>query len=140
LPWRRRIRQPFRLPAIDSCRKRRSPEIPRIAMNCNRRHFLERSCQLVVAGAGGAWFTSLLSGCAPVRSLQAEVNGDMLTLDSSQLPADGFVTVNAAGLPAPVYVGRNENQSYSAVLMLCTHKACLLEPAGRYLTCPCHGS
>ena len=109
-------------------------------MMCSRREFLERGGRLAIAGACGGLIASLLSGCAATHVLHAEVSGDMLTLDHAQLPSDGFVSVQASALPAPVYVGHNGEDEFSAVLMLCTHKACVLEPAGRYLTCPCHGS
>ena len=40
---------------------------------------------------------------------------------------------------APIFVLKKEG-TFSAVLMLCTHKECEVSPFGKELHCPCHGS
>jgi cytochrome b6-f complex iron-sulfur subunit len=40
----------------------------------------------------------------------------------------------------PICVFRIDDKTYTALLMLCTHNGCELQPQGDYLICPCHGS
>ena len=109
-------------------------------MSCTRRKFLEQSGWLVVAGTCGSLLPMLFQGCGPARLVQASVVDGKITVDRTLFTEPGFVLVQAERLQAPIYVGRTTNAPVSAVLMLCTHKGCVLEPAGNYLTCPCHGS
>ena len=52
-------------------------------------------------------------------------------------PAEGVYDALAA--THRVIVVRKAGRVY-ALRSICTHKTCLLEPSGRGLTCPCHGS
>jgi len=40
----------------------------------------------------------------------------------------------------PICLSKLENDTYSAVLMECTHQGCELKVAGSVYSCPCHGS
>ena len=60
------------------------------------------------------------------------------TIEVSKLPKGASIEISK--LPAPVYLSRTAENTYTALSMLCTHKACELNPTGNFLTCPCHGS
>ncbi len=83
--------------------------------------------------------TSLLEGCTSLRTVQAVRDGGMLRIPLSEFASFSAMIVEDAGLPAPVFVSHFEG-NYSAVLMQCTHKRCTVQPVGRALVCPCHGS
>jgi cytochrome b6-f complex iron-sulfur subunit len=51
-----------------------------------------------------------------------------------------FVLLNVSGLPAAIYLRKNEDETFSALLTQCTHKGCEVDPDYDMLSCPCHGS
>ncbi len=51
-----------------------------------------------------------------------------------------YVLVKSDKFSFPIVVYRLGSESYSALLLQCTHKGCELQPQGDYLVCPCHGS
>jgi cytochrome b6-f complex iron-sulfur subunit len=51
-----------------------------------------------------------------------------------------YVLTKADKFSYPIYIFRFSEDTYSALLLECTHKSCELEPHGEYITCPCHGS
>lgn len=80
-----------------------------------------------------------LEACSSYKSINAELSAGKLSLKKSELSDSPFIIVKSSGLNAPVLL-KKENNNYSAVLMLCTHKQCELKPQGSVLFCPCHGS
>ena len=85
--------------------------------------------------AGGA----LLSSCAKVYYAQYSVENNSIKVVKSEFDERTAVVVKDDRLPAPLYLIK-QDEAYSAVLMLCTHKECELTPFGQELHCPCHGS
>jgi cytochrome b6-f complex iron-sulfur subunit len=51
-----------------------------------------------------------------------------------------YVLVRNDKFRFPIYVRKQTEQTYSALLMECTHRSCELNPQGDFLVCPCHGS
>jgi Rieske Fe-S protein len=51
-----------------------------------------------------------------------------------------YVLVRNDKFRFPIYVRKQTEQLYSALLMECTHRSCELNPQGDFLVCPCHGS
>src|SRR5690348_7028417 len=51
-----------------------------------------------------------------------------------------YVLVRHDKFNYPICIYKLDQESYSALLMQCTHSGCELQPHGNYLTCPCHGS
>ena len=51
-----------------------------------------------------------------------------------------FVLVRSEKYNYPICIYKTGKENYSALLMLCTHNGCELQPHGDFLLCPCHGS
>ena len=51
-----------------------------------------------------------------------------------------YVLIRPATLGYPICIYKIGPESYSALLMECTHKSCELQPQSTFLVCPCHGS
>jgi len=51
-----------------------------------------------------------------------------------------YVLVKSDKNNFPICIYKTGDDSYSALLLECTHKGCELQPHGDYLVCPCHGS
>lgn len=84
--------------------------------------------------------TFSLAGCVNYKSISAEEINNKLKIKKIDFADNKFALVKSMRTNAPVYLAKSENGSYTAVLMLCTHKQCELKPAGSILLCPCHGS
>ena len=51
-----------------------------------------------------------------------------------------FVLIKVTEVGFPVCLYRQEEDSYLAALLECTHRGCELNVGGGVYTCPCHGS
>lgn len=104
----------------------------------SRRTFIKKSLGLSAAicsyGLLGA-----VSSCTPARYATYRESGNDIIIDPAQMMDTPYVLVNHPELQAPVYIRKNDS-GYHALLLLCTHKACDVKPAGAVLVCPCHGS
>lgn len=91
---------------------------------------------------------SLLSACTPTYYANTSVSGNVICVKKTEFieEKDGkkkerkFVIVRTEKTQFPICVYKLNENTYSALLMECTHKSCELNPHGDYLICPCHGS
>jgi nitrite reductase/ring-hydroxylating ferredoxin subunit len=109
----------------------------------NREEFI-KVCGLSCAGLIS---TSLfLQGCAGTKYLNADINGNFM-----EIPLSAFSTENGSGsrdylvvenskLSYPIAVYRHDFETYTALLMRCTHQGTELRVFGDRLECPAHGS
>jgi cytochrome b6-f complex iron-sulfur subunit len=81
-----------------------------------------------------------LTGCKTAEQIPAAYSEGKLSLPLAGYGNRKFAVIKNAKLPAPLYLTRNSEGSFSAVLLQCTHKNCELRPSPTVLTCPCHGS
>ena len=103
-----------------------------------RRKFIKQSGKI---GLGCMIGTSLLHGCSSVKYIPHTIQDNKIIVAKSDFGSDlTFVLVKNDKLPAPIFLLRQSADNYSAVLMECTHKACEVQPFGKQLHCPCHGS
>lgn len=109
-------------------------------MNIDRRDFIRAASLTVVTVSCSGMLASLISSCTNVKYVQSANEGSRLKIALAELANQSFVVVKSERLPAPVYLAKNEDKQYNAVLMQCTHKQCELTPTGNFMTCPCHGS
>ena len=100
-----------------------------------RREFIKSSA--AVCFAMGVFS---LEGCLNYKSVSAEEESGKLKVKKSDFTDEKFVLVNSTKANAPIYLSKQEDNSYMALLMLCTHKSCEVKPQGNVLVCPCHGS
>jgi cytochrome b6-f complex iron-sulfur subunit len=103
----------------------------------HRKEFI-KSVGILTAGTLGS---SLINSCAVIKYAQYSVDGNKLVVKKSEFTdIQKFVLLNVNGLPAAVYLRKNENNTFTALLTQCTHKGCEVDPDYDLLSCPCHGS
>ena len=102
-----------------------------------RKEFIKSIGILAFGTIGG----SLLSGCAIIKYARYSVDGNKLVVKKSEFSdVQKFVLLNVDGLPAAIYLRKNEDETFTALLTQCTHKGCEVNPDYDMLTCPCHDS
>lgn len=100
-----------------------------------RREFIKNT-----AAFCGALSVLSLAGCTTSRSVSAEFESGKLKVKKADFLQDNGIVVRSERINGPVFLSKNEQGTYSAVLMICTHKQCEVKPAGTVLFCPCHGA
>lgn len=95
---------------------------------------------LISTGLLCGGFGLLANSCSGYRIVQFQRRGDSLIIDKAVFNENNFVLVRPPELPAPIYLRKTGDDSFSAVLLLCTHKQCEVSPGPNLLECPCHGS
>ena len=83
---------------------------------------------------------SLLDSCSASKNISGTETTDMISFPASSFGDQNFVTVQTKKFEEPIFVGKQTDGSYVALLMHCTHKGCTLKVAPDKLVCPCHGS
>ncbi|KVV15432.1 Rieske 2Fe-2S domain-containing protein [Flavobacterium sp. TAB 87] len=111
----------------------------------DRRNFLTKSC-MSCFGAGLA-FTFLQSCSTSSQLLQGSISGSDLVIDAVEFVNKGtenkfkkYVIVAHEQLKFPICVYRINENTYSALLMECTHQGAELQVFGDKMQCPAHGS
>ncbi len=111
-----------------------------------RKDFILKCGQWCVSAVVGG---SLLQACSTTYYATNTMNGNILSFSKKEFQEvrkDGqtrqrkFVLLRSLRLNYPICVFALGDDRYSALLMVCTHNACELNPTGDYLICPCHGS
>lgn len=108
-------------------------------MTQTRKEFLKSIGVLTIGACCGGSLLSL-SGCASVPHVTGSRSNNQILVKRSELADKTSVLISIESLKAPIFLHKMNENEYSAVLMLCTHKQCELTPAGSILQCPCHGS
>lgn len=103
----------------------------------NREAFLKRCASFT---AGVACFDILVVGCSSLPYIEFSFDGASAIVKKSAFGEKEFVLLNVDSLPAPVYISKQGDNDYVALLLRCTHRGCKVQPAGDILECPCHGS
>lgn len=102
----------------------------------DRRDFFRKvSCFSVLAALSG-----MFQGCSMPRSVPYDRSGNRLVVQKKSFGNERLVLIEPARSRAPILLHRKEDGEHGAVLLLCTHQRCTVEPAGAILQCPCHGS
>lgn len=98
---------------------------------------------------GGVAMTTLLESCASTNYYaQSALTNNQITIKKAEFvkieqgksTQRKYVLVKIDKLNFPICIYKISEESYSALLMECTHRGCELHPGGDYLVCPCHGS
>jgi cytochrome b6-f complex iron-sulfur subunit len=110
----------------------------------NRKEFI-RACSY--ACAAGLLPGVLITGCSSTIHVASSVlTGNKIAVNKNEFIIKGkstyrnFITVNSERFSYPICIYRLDDNSYSALLLECTHNSCELQPQGNFLVCPCHGS
>jgi cytochrome b6-f complex iron-sulfur subunit len=107
--------------------------------NINRKTFLQKTTKSGIAICLGVGLSMMLQSCKTVKRVQAPLLNDVIRIDQKFLDKAGEILIENEALPAPLYLALIEGK-YTALLLLCTHKECEVNPTGEVFTCPCHGS
>lgn len=107
-----------------------------MTMANSRRQFLRNSAALVALCAVGP----AMGGCSSVRTLEHTYSDNRIRVARTEIGTSAQGIVDIESLEAPILISKVGVDEYKAVLMLCTHKGCDVQPTGAILTCPCHGS
>ena len=105
-----------------------------------RRKFIKDAMGVTILACCGVGMSALLDGCSSPRYVSSTKNANKLSVNKAEFGEDKFVIVDNSEMEAPIFLYRKEQDEFLALLMLCTHKACDVKPAGSILICPCHGS
>lgn len=111
----------------------------------NRRKFISTGC---ISCMSGGLMLSLLASCSTTKIVSADISGaDLLVpLDhfkikkGKNLAFKRYLVVQNDRLQYPICVYRFDEQTYTALLMKCTHQGAELQVFGDKLQCPAHGS
>ena len=105
-----------------------------------RREFLKASCNVCLLGAAGIIFPQL-TGCAATQgAYTTEVANKMVTIPVSLFDKYAIQLVRPKGWYYDIAVQKNENNTYSALLLQCTHQENQLTKSGNGYSCSLHGS
>jgi len=112
----------------------------------NRKEFLH-TCGCAALGALAVG--SLTTGCANTMYIAKHSRvgkvvviplSEFVDVTSTQFQQLPFVIINVQEQKYPIAVYAHPDQTYSALLLRCTHRNCELQPQNEFLQCPCHGS
>ena len=110
-----------------------------------RKEFIKKCSQLCF---GSLIVGGLLESCTTNYYAISNSNNNDIVVKKSEFfeLKDGisklrkFVLVRTEKLSFPLCIFKLNENTYSTLLMECSHKSCELNPHGSYLICPCHGS
>jgi Rieske Fe-S protein len=102
----------------------------------NRKTFLTRLSTLTI-GAGCPGFLAACVSLPYVTGVPSE-SGVAVSLES--MSGMTYALLDIPGQPAPIFLARGDDGAFTAVSLHCTHRGCVVKPAGDSLECPCHGS
>ncbi len=110
-----------------------------------RKEFIKQCGKICL---GGAVAGSFLESCAGNYYASSTISNNQLAISKREFielknevaKPRKYVLVRTEKLNFPICVYKLNENTYSALLMECTHKSCELTPHGDYLICPCHGS
>ncbi len=106
-----------------------------------RRDFLKTLAAAVVSSAGAPL---LLTGCAGLATVRAQVSENRITLKKTETRAltvpNGILVVRAPQLSGPIILRNLAEVGIVAVSSICTHSGCEVRAMPHSLQCPCHGS
>lgn len=97
---------------------------------------------------GGLGLTAVISSCTANYYAIATASADQLIIKKSEFievkngvsKPRKYILIRTEKLKFPVCIYKLNENTYSSLLMECTHNSCELNPHGDYLVCPCHGA
>lgn len=104
-----------------------------------RRKFISSSCKICLLGAAGFSLTQI--GCATTFPVyKTSITNGSLNVPLNLFDKSALQIVRPAGWYYDVAVQKNTDNSYSALLLQCTHQENQLTPTGSGYHCSLHGS
>lgn len=107
-----------------------------------RRHFIKSSCNVCMLAAAG-YFLPKLAGCsaATYAVFKTELVNKKITIPLTMFDQSPIQFVRPKGWYYDIAVQKNTDNTYTALLLQCTHQENQLTPSGNNgYTCSLHGS
>lgn len=106
-----------------------------------RRTFLKSGCNACLLVATG-FLVPALSGCGPgaYQVFNTEVRDDLVTVPADSFAKGPLVLVRPKGWYYSIALRKKEDNTYSALLLKCTHQDNQLTAASNGYSCSLHGS
>ena len=105
-----------------------------------RRNFISSSCKICLLGTAG-FSLAQLESCSPASSVyKTTITNGQLSIPLNLFDKSSLQIVRPAGWYYDVAVQKNQDNSYTALLLQCTHQENQLTPTGTGYHCSLHGS
>jgi len=106
-----------------------------------RRDFIKSSCNICLLLTAGALLPTL-SGCGPAayKVINTEIHNDQVEIPLAGFAQSPLQLVRPKGWFYSIAIRRKEDNTYSALLLKCTHQDNQLTAATNGYTCSLHGS
>ncbi len=102
----------------------------------DRKEFI-KSLAIIAAGGIG---TLVFERCTTVKHLNYSTDENKIVIKKNEFKGNQFALIDTTFLPAPIYLRSTSEETYIALLTLCTHQRCVVDAYYDKLSCPCHGS
>lgn len=104
----------------------------------HRREFIKQGCFACMALGAGVSMASL-SSCSPLPVLKTDYSDGIIQVNPLLLP-EGWkaAVIRTKKLENDILLVKNENETYHAVYLVCTHNNTSLSPTGKEIICTLH--
>ncbi|HEV8082264.1 MAG TPA: Rieske (2Fe-2S) protein [Chitinophagaceae bacterium] len=106
-----------------------------------RRNFIKSTCNICLLGTAG-FLAAQLPACSPASFpvFKTDVNDKKITIPLRLFDQSPLQIVRPKNMFYDIAVRKKEDNSYSALLLLCTHQQTQLTVTGNGYSCPLHES
>ncbi|MCY7410681.1 MAG: Rieske 2Fe-2S domain-containing protein [Chitinophagales bacterium] len=105
----------------------------------SRRDFIKQAGTIsVCACAFGT--ASLFSSCSVAKGITGTESAEMVTIPKTSFKDSNSVSITTKKYSEPIYIAKQADETYIALLMYCPHKGCEVRAGTEKLVCPCHNS
>jgi Rieske Fe-S protein len=107
-----------------------------------RRNFIKSTCRACLLGAAGASLIDL-AGCSPSTGnaiTKAEIMDDKVAISLAAFEKNRLQIINPKKYPYEVAVQKQQDGTYKAMLLKCTHYDNQVQQDGNGYSCSFHGS
>ncbi|MEO8148923.1 MAG: Rieske (2Fe-2S) protein [Bacteroidia bacterium] len=105
----------------------------------DRRDFIKQSCSLCVAVSAGLVITSI-SSCSTIGLYKTEISDNKIKVPVSLFAKSELQIIQPAKFEFNIALRKEKNETYSALLLRCTHADNQLTSTGNGFVCNLHGS
>lgn len=104
-----------------------------------RKEFLKKTCKACI-GITAGWMLTELAACSHTPIYKAEVKDHKAAIPLSMFASSDVLITSIRGLEYDLAIRKEKDNSYSALLLKCTHFDNPLTATGTGYTCSLHGS
>ena len=104
-----------------------------------RKDFLKTTCGLCI-GIGAGLLITELAACSHLPIYKTEVQNNKVTVPLSLFATTDLQIISPKGLDYDLAIRKQANDTYTALLMRCTHADNPLQSSGNGYSCSLHGS